>query len=247
MLARLSSKVRTLFPAMVLAAGMALGLSQPVLAQIQEGDEALIDTITDPAIAEFVAVDAAEAGIAPPAHLQAAIFLRIEFDQSARSGGNADARMADLAKFYGDRSYRPIWIGGNGANPKALEMAELLLTARDKGLDPADYDAATVAALTKTRSVQALADLEIRLSKAVLDYGRDLVVGRVNPLANPGTPKAPDADILLSGITASNDVRAYLRALAPRSGADQGLKTTIAAYRDISVSGGKPNCPLAMF
>ncbi|VAW13212.1 hypothetical protein MNBD_ALPHA09-826 [hydrothermal vent metagenome] len=251
MLARLSLKAQFLVSAMVLAAGLTFGLSQPGLAQIQEGDEALIDTVTDPAIAEFVTVDAPGTGIAPPAHLPAAISLRIKYDEGASAGGNADARLLDISNFYGERRYQPIWIGKNGANPKARAVTKLLLNARDNGLDPADYDAATVAALIKTRSAQALAALEIRLSRAVLDYGRDLVVGRATPGSANSTAarahKGPDAAVLLSGIVLSNDVRAYLGALAPRSDAGHGLKMTIAASGNASIYGGKPDCPLATF
>ncbi len=245
MLARPSVKTCALFPALMLAGALVLGLSSPGFAQTQEGDEALIDTISDPAIAEIV--DATGSDLSPPDPLPAAVFLRIEFDEGSLGGGNSDARMVELYEFYDGRFYEPIWVGEDGANSKAVSMVGILMAAEDHGLDPTDYGAAFLATLVKAKSPQALADLEIRLSKAVLDYGRDLSVGRVEPSSiNKDIavyPEGPDASELLLGIVTSDDINAYLGILAPRSDNYQRLKSTLAAYRSISQQGGWTRIP----
>lgn len=229
---------------LVLAAGLVWGGG--AVAQDRVGDEALVDTPSEPAIPEPVIVDAGDE-VVPPDPLAAAIFLRIEYDEGTLAGDDSDQRMLDLYEFYDGRLYEPVWVTVGGATEKARAMAGALLRAESHGLVPEDYGAAIIATLAQAQSVQALADLEIRLSKALLDFGRDLSVGRVvpNDVDNELAvyPEGPSAADLLLGIINAPDVGDFLEGLAPQSDNYKRLRSTLEAYRAIAAQGGWSRVP----
>lgn len=95
----------------------------------------------------------------------------------------AAARDADLAAFYRENGYSGIWTN-NGTRDRARRTALMaaLQTADDHGLPASRYGADEIAArLTSARTPQDLGRLEVDMSRAFLQYARDLQTGVLVP------------------------------------------------------------------
>lgn len=187
--------------------------------------------IPRPAAAQFVA-----------ASLTDAIQQRIEFDEGSNWGDRGNDRLLQLFEFYSVRHYAPVWVGDSAVNSKGRAMAAALVNCAIDGLIPRDYDAAGIQARLGVSDMKGLADLEIRLSKALISYGHDLSAGRVQPNKVDRElyiyPEGPGPVELLNGAALSEDVTAYLSDLTPQMVNYGRLKTKLAEYRAMQANGG---------
>jgi murein L,D-transpeptidase YcbB/YkuD len=232
--------VRVAFPALLLAPCLAL-------AQPQIGDEGLIDDPDELPMPEVVVQEAAPQDLLPAEPLPAAVFLRIQLDNGGLAGDDGDQRLIDLYSFYDGRLYNPVWVTADGPGDRARVLVTALLDAEQEALVPADYGIGAISSILGVRTSTGLADLEVRLSKALLDYGRDLSAGRVEPSQVDADhaifPVGPSAEELLTGALNAPDFAAYLASLAPRSDNYARLKETLAAYRDLAAQAGWTRVP----
>ncbi len=108
---------------------------------------------------------------------------------SANGTSTAGPRWKLLQQVYRDRDYRPLWLDGAKLEGRARDLIETLCHAEREGLRAADYDLAGLGTdLTRLRDAKnaspaALAALDLRLTKDFLDYGADLLAGRLDPRA----------------------------------------------------------------
>lgn len=187
--------------------------------------------LSRPVMAQFVAES-----------LTDAIQQRIEFDEGSIWGDQGDARLLKLFEFYSARHYAPVWVGDNGITEKGKALSEALINCESDGLIPQDYDAAGIAARAGVSDLKGLADLEIRLSIALISYGHDLSAGRVQPNKVDRElyiyPEGPGPLELLNGAALSDDVASYLSDLAPHTPNYARLKQKLAEYRKMLAAGG---------
>src|SRR4029079_17362180 len=95
-----------------------------------------------------------------------------------------------MKQIYEDRQYRPLWVGGRQLPERTKDLVANLCDAEREGLRPADYRLnefrRTVdrlrPSLSKKRP-EAFAVLDLELTKRFLDYGADLLAGRLDPKA----------------------------------------------------------------
>ena len=133
----------------------------------------------------------------------------------------AAAEHEDVATFFRDRDWQPVW---TATDPAAEARRAALLAALDRApihaLPVARYDAAALRqAFRDLRSEGDRGRLEVRLTRALLAFARDLQTGVLVPKSvDPGlvreVPRREAADIL-AGFMA--DPAGYLHALAPRN------------------------------
>lgn len=155
-----------------------------------------------------------------------------------------------LRRFYRERAFRPAWIGAYGPNERAMAALDALRRADEDGLRPEDYGrpAATATGWRAASSLpERLAELELSLSRALIDFAGDLQIGRLNPKEiDPELAVARveigDAE-LLRGLAAAPDVRRYLAGLAPSNAYYGGLRDALARHRAIEARGGWPMVP----
>jgi len=238
-MARINS-LAGLAAAILIAAALA---AAPVRAQDAPGDGDLPPADGESLIRGVIVEDASADQLAPEEELPAAVFLRIDLDDGELSGGDAETRLTDLFEFYDARFYEPIWVGADGPNERSRALIDALLEAGDHALLPENYGIGTISLLLGVTTPTALADFEIRLSKALLDYGRDLSAGRVEPSAVNSNvaifPVGPGAAELLTGVLNAADASGYLRGLAPSTPNYARLKETLAEYRAILAAAGE--------
>ncbi|WP_137389717.1 L,D-transpeptidase family protein [Rhodoligotrophos defluvii] len=158
-----------------------------------------------------------------------------------------DKRLFDVFTYYQERDYKPLWVRDNGPKSKARDFLDILRAAEEDGLDPRNYLIGEITARMEARDSKTLAALDLLLSRAFIDYGNDLSVGRVVPdQIGKDThlkPHGPGALTLLDGAEQAEDIGPYVDSLAPPSANYARLKEALALYRDISYRGGWPKIP----
>ena len=165
----------------------------------------------------------------------------------ARAAGNANTaslkqRLQDINAFYAKSLYTPIWITGGKPTAKAEAMVDALNLSYEDGLHPDDYDAVQLFKKLGATDAAGLADLEVHLTTAAVSYAQHMNAGRVNPREVKKEiviyPKAISPDTILDGIRKTQNLKAYLRLLAPHTQRYERLRQALAAYRRIEAAGG---------
>src|SRR5439155_7130421 len=86
---------------------------------------------------------------------------------------NSKERAAAVA-FYESRKMAPLWLDKGVENARARSAIVRIMAADTDGLDPADYKLPNFAGLPS----DALAEAELKLTRAVLAYARHVQAGR---------------------------------------------------------------------
>jgi L,D-transpeptidase YcbB len=169
---------------------------------------------------------------------------------SANARAAVGARLELVRRVYLDRDYRPLWIDGSKLEGRARDLIETLCHAERDGLRAADYDLDglkdELARLrdNKKSNPAALAALDLRLTRSFLDYGGDLLAGRLDPQAvdNGWYIKARRAaiDSTLRSALSKDDFGDMVSPLRPRQKEYEELLKMLAEYREIEAKGGWP-------
>lgn len=172
----------------------------------------------------------------------------IEGGQTTVGIDDADQRLIQVFTYYAERDYKPLWVRDNGPKSKARDLLTILKTSYEDGLDPQDYEVAEISERIDGRTPRQLAELDLLLTRAFIDYGRDLSTGQVEPdkLGGPIhiTPIGPGPLTLLDGAEQADDIPEYVDTrIAPQSANYARLKQALAVYRQIAKRGGWPRMP----
>jgi murein L,D-transpeptidase YcbB/YkuD len=134
----------------------------------------------------------------------------------------AAADTPEVAGFYRDADYAPLWTGEGGAERREA-LFRALGEADLHGLPAARYDAAGLAEAFRTaRGEREIGRIEVRATKVFLAYARDIQSGaldpeRIMPAEIKRTLPRRDPRATLAAFAASDDPWGFLRDLAPRS------------------------------
>jgi murein L,D-transpeptidase YcbB/YkuD len=158
-----------------------------------------------------------------------------------------------VQRIYRERDYRPLWTAGRKLNRQARDLIETLCHAERVGLRAADYDLAGLSVeLTrlhqeKDPAPENIAALDLRLTERFLDYGADLLAGRLDPRAvdNGWYIRARRAaiDSLLQASLRAEGLDDVIEPLRPRQHEYKELVKALERYREIQAKGGWPVVP----
>jgi murein L,D-transpeptidase YcbB/YkuD len=148
--------------------------------------------------------------------------------------------------FYEARGYEPVWLAEDGAAaPAARALLSWVGEADANGLPADRYGVSGLAARLAKASSGAYSDaaaLETELTRLFLAYGHDISSGLLEPRSVSRNidiePRRPDPAVLLAGVGTTNDIAAFLGALAPAGPAYDRLLTLYAGMREIARNGG---------
>ena len=136
--------------------------------------------------------------------------------------------------FYQNRNLAPLWLDKGIANARAEAVIARMKNADADGLEPADYKAPSFAGLAP----DALAEAELRLTRAVLTYARHVQAGRfpyTRVSKNIELPQAaPEPADVLSSVADAADAGKALDVYSPQNQHYRKLKAALADLR------GKP-------
>lgn len=159
---------------------------------------------------------------------------------------------ADVQDAYNRRDSSPLWVSIGQA--KAREALAVLRTAGDHGFQAADYRDEEIAGRLDTLErdeeaqdrVGELARLDVLVTSALLDLGRDVALGRTTPERIDRRWKArrepPDLVATLEQAAESN-LGTWLDAIRPRHPEYVALQRELKRLRGQPSHGGSPNVP----
>ena len=183
----------------------------------------------------FAAEPNGPAGLITPAE-----GLRVTIQGLASAKSNSPQRDA-LVQYYGAPDRNLLWVDDNGLTERAkLVMAEIG-KADDYGLRASDYplpDAASFNPSDPGGGRDWLAQSEMKVSYAVLDYAKDARGGRIEPVRvsknlDPNLA-LPNPSEVLEVIAIRSDPAAYLRSFQPAQPQFEALRQKL-----IELRGGK--------
>ena len=136
--------------------------------------------------------------------------------------------------FYQNRNLAPLWLDKGIENARAEAVIARMKNADADGLEPGDYKAPSFAGLAP----DALAEAELRLTRAVLTYARHVQAGRfpyTRVSKNIELPQAaPEPADVLSSVADAADAGKALDVYSPQNEHYRKLKAALADLR------GKP-------
>lgn len=143
----------------------------------------------------------------------------------------------DLARFYAERGFKPVWTSRTGVRPEAQDLVAILAESERDGLRPNDYAAARLSEMIAApgpRDASALADLDLALSRAFADYVRDLhtpaEAGRTIYTDRAVEPPQLSTAYALGVLGGSADLGEVLVATRRMNPVYEGLRDALDAY-----------------
>ncbi len=168
------------------------------------------------------------------------------FKQAVAEAASSDE---DIAAFYRDNGYAPIWTGaGEEDRARRAELMQAITAAADHGLPVARYAPdALMATLAAVRSPRDRGLAEVEMSRVFLTYARDIQSGMLNPrsIDSAMVREVPYKD-RTSYLTGLRDAKpaAFFRALPPKSMEYNALiKEKLAMERLLSAGGWGATVP----
>jgi murein L,D-transpeptidase YcbB/YkuD len=138
---------------------------------------------------------------------------------------------AAVEAFYRNRNLAPLWLAQGIENARARSVIARLKDADTDGLEPGEYKTPNFAGL----GPDALAEAELRLTRAVLTYARHMQAGRfpyTRVSRNIELPQAaPEPADILSSMADAADAGKALDRYSPQNEPYRKLKATLAELR----------------
>jgi murein L,D-transpeptidase YcbB/YkuD len=165
-----------------------------------------------------------------------AIRIAIQDQVSVDSMSDAAEQIA-LAEYYSVPNRRLIWVDENGLTARGKAVMAEIRKADDYGLRASDYKLPDLSAFDSgsPNAFEKLADAELKISAAVVEYARDARGGRINPqnLTKNLDPSLflPDPAEVIGFIAIRSDPAAYLRSFQPTHPQFEALRKQLIAVR----------------
>ena len=171
----------------------------------------------------------------------------IESGKTTISIADNDERLIPVFLIYESRNYTPIWVRDSGPKNKARDFLKILQNSRDDALEPSNYRVAEIEKRIKSTDYTELVELELLLSRALLDYGRDINRGRIEPSKINSNirifPKVTGAATMLDRIERADGVSDVFNTMPPQTPRYGRMKTKLVEFRRMAALGGWTKVP----
>ncbi len=180
--------------------------------------------------------DQPESLITPAEAVRIAVQNRLSAKFTATSEHKKDEQGA-LVEFYSVADQKPLWVDANGFTARGKAVMAEIASADHYGLRSGDYTLPKQNGFSASdpQAIDWLADAEITVSYAVLDYANDARGGRIKPqrLSENLDPSLalPDPTEVIESIAIRSDAAAYLRSFQPDQPQFEALRQKLIALR----------------
>lgn len=169
------------------------------------------------------------------------------FVEAGRLEGLRWADLSDyrtiLVALYEPRGFAPLWSDGGKPTSAAVDVAAAVARAAERGLDPADYDAALLAEWAGTlragrADADAVAAFDVATSVALLRHLSDVHLGRVSPktvaFELDVEPRRLDLAALVAEAEQHDRIEDLVARVEPNLAQNRRLKAALARYRELA-------------
>lgn len=157
----------------------------------------------------------------------------------------------DLRAFYTQRAEAPAWVNKRRPTENATEALKALNTARQHGFDASDYGAADLLAMSQAvegidqkspERLQRVAEFDVRMTAALLAFGRDVAMGRTKPQSPDGSWKARRTapDYVSTFSEALDDPLKWVESMRPPHAEYAALQKALDDLHGQKEKGGRP-------
>jgi L,D-transpeptidase YcbB len=169
-----------------------------------------------------------------------AIRIAVQNRLSEKFSATTDKKKTEqgaLVEFYSVPDQKPLWVDQNGLTERGKAVIAEIKDADDYGLRSSDYLLPKVDGFNASDPDKAawLADAEITVSYAVLDYANDARGGRIKPqrVSENLDPSLmlPNPSEVIESIAIRSDPAAYLRSFQPDQPQFEALRQKLIALR----------------
>jgi len=153
-----------------------------------------------------------------------------------------------LRALYDSAGWRPLWLRDGEPTAQARSLLMVLADAASYGLNPTDYDAGRLPALsTYLVSADYRASFDVAMSANAMRFLRAIAEGRVSPTDVHATlriPRAPfDAVAAVRGLAVADDVIAVVQAHEPALLHYASVKASLARFRALAAESSLTRLP----
>ena len=208
---------------------------------------ALILLLTAPAGLPALAVepDAPQALITPSEAIRIAVQNRLSAKFTATTDHKKDEQGA-LVEYYAVPDQHPLWVDEKGLTDRGKAVMAEIEKADEYGLRASDYALPSPDSFNASdaNATDWLADAEIKISYAALDYARDARGGRIEPARiSPNLDPdlaLPNPSEVIESIAIRSDPSAYLRSFQPDQPQFEALRQKLLELRGGRAESAKP-------
>jgi L,D-transpeptidase YcbB len=176
-----------------------------------------------------------------------ALITKGQFGNSASLTGYSD----HVKRLYESKNFTPLWLNGDAPTSQAQFLIGALRTSRQKGLNPADYDAEGLASKSRSlnqSSATAQALFDASLTLATMRYISDLRIGRINPEhlkfgIDVQSKKYDLPEFIGQQLASAADVQAVLNQIEPPYVGYRRIESTLNQYLDLAAKGDGEKVP----
>jgi len=178
-----------------------------------------------------------------------AIRIAIQDRLSAKFTATTEAKKSEqgaLVEYYAVPDQHLLWVDQNGLTERGKAVIAEIKNADDYGLRASDYALPNPDEFNSAdpKAADWLADAEIKIGYAVLDYARDARGGRIQPArisANLDPQLAlPNPTEVIESIAFRSDPAGYLRSFQPDQPQFEALRQKLIELRGGKVAADKP-------
>ena len=157
----------------------------------------------------------------------------------------------DVRAFYTQREHAPAWVDNRRPTSRAADAIAVLNTARQHGFNADEYGAKQLLAMSQDVEkidkespdrLQHNAEFDVKLTAALLAFGRDVAIGRGKDPKWKSQRKAPDFVAALTK-TADGDAKEWVNALRPPHAEYEALAKALDALHGQKEKGGWVSVP----
>ena len=147
-----------------------------------------------------------------------------------------------VVEFYQQRKYKPVWSNQQGRLDRAYDLLQVIIRAKDEGLEPADYYLEDFNRFWDSTGLGESVQLDLILSSALYRYAKDVHSGRFKASdLDPdwhirNTPL--DVKRLFTDVAKKSSIAKLLRQLPPQHSGYQSLKQQLHHFRELAQQGG---------
>jgi len=147
-----------------------------------------------------------------------------------------------VVEIYQQRKYKPLWSNEKGRLDRAYDLLDVIIHARDEGLEPSDYKLEAIRQYWDSTGLGESVQLDLLLSAALYRYSNHVYSGKFNASevdADWHIKNEPlDHSRLFADVARKASIAKLLKELPPQHSGYQSLKQQLHHFRELAQQGG---------